>query len=71
MASLLDWDLVSQVFPTVRWLVHHRRAKVVDIVHPGLKTVFTLPPKFDFPYVFCSLSLDISMLHRLVSDYQN
>ncbi|KAJ6513412.1 nitrogen permease regulator of amino acid transport activity 3-domain-containing protein [Mycena sanguinolenta] len=49
MASLLDWDLESQVFPTVRWLVHHRRAKVVDIVHLGLKTVFTLPPKFHAP----------------------
>ncbi|KAJ6544783.1 nitrogen permease regulator of amino acid transport activity 3-domain-containing protein [Mycena vulgaris] len=49
MASLLDWDLETQVFPTVRWLVHHRRAKVVDIVHPGLKTVFTLPAKFDSP----------------------
>jgi len=49
MASLLDWDLETQVFPTVRWLVHHRRAKVVDILHPGLKTVFTLPPKFDTP----------------------
>ncbi|KAF7375032.1 hypothetical protein MSAN_00389300 [Mycena sanguinolenta] len=49
MASLLDWDLETQVFPTVRWLVHHRRAKVVDIVHVGLKTVFTLPPKFNAP----------------------
>lgn len=51
MASLLDWDLESQVLPTVRWLVQHRRAKVVDIVHAGLKTVFTLPAKFEFPYV--------------------
>jgi hypothetical protein len=49
MASLLDWDLETQVIPTVRWLVQHRRAKVVDIVHAGLKTVFTLPPKFDRP----------------------
>ncbi|KAH9928699.1 nitrogen permease regulator of amino acid transport activity 3-domain-containing protein [Fomitopsis serialis] len=49
MASLLDWDLESQVYPTVRWLVHHRRAKVVDIVHPGLRTVFTVPPKFNTP----------------------
>jgi nitrogen permease regulator 3-like protein len=47
MGSLLDWDLESQVFPTVRWLVLHRRAKVVDTVHQGLKTVFTLPPKFE------------------------
>ncbi|EEB99556.1 hypothetical protein MPER_00747, partial [Moniliophthora perniciosa FA553] len=47
--SLLDWDLESQVYPIVRWLVQHRRAKVVDIVHSGLKTVFTLPPKFDYP----------------------
>ncbi|KAI0067195.1 hypothetical protein BV25DRAFT_1819496 [Artomyces pyxidatus] len=49
MASLLDWDLESQVFPIVRWLVHHRRAKIVDIVHRGLKTVFTLPLKFEAP----------------------
>ena len=46
MASLLDWDLESEVFPTVRWLVHHRRAKLVDVVHSGLKTIFTLSPKF-------------------------
>ncbi|KII89860.1 hypothetical protein PLICRDRAFT_40032 [Plicaturopsis crispa FD-325 SS-3] len=49
MASALDWDLEAQVFPTVRWLVQHRRAKVVDRVHSGLKTVFVLPPKFDTP----------------------
>ncbi|KAG6819341.1 hypothetical protein H0H93_012786 [Arthromyces matolae] len=49
MASLLDWDLESQVMPTVRWLVQHRRAKIVDTVHAGLKTVFTLPSKFDRP----------------------
>lgn len=51
MAGLLDWELESQVLPTVRWLVQHRRAKIVDIVHAGLKTVFTLPPKFDQPSV--------------------
>ncbi|KAG5646132.1 hypothetical protein DXG03_004371 [Asterophora parasitica] len=49
MASLLDWDLESQVLPTVRWLVQHRRATVVDIVHVGLKTIFTLPAKFERP----------------------
>jgi len=46
MASLLDWDLAAQVYPIVRWLVHHRRAKLVDLVHPQLKTVFILAPKF-------------------------
>jgi hypothetical protein len=49
MASVLDWDLESQVFPTVQWLVHHRRAKIVDVVHAELKTVFSLPQKFDQP----------------------
>ncbi|KAF8962737.1 nitrogen permease regulator of amino acid transport activity 3-domain-containing protein [Flammula alnicola] len=49
MASLLDWDLESQVYPIVRWLVLHRRAKVVDVVHAGLKTVFALPPKLGAP----------------------
>jgi nitrogen permease regulator 3-like protein len=51
VASLLDWDLETQVYPIVRWLVHHRRAKVVDMVHRGLKTVFALPIKFDSSYV--------------------
>ncbi|TFY78601.1 hypothetical protein EWM64_g5411 [Hericium alpestre] len=49
MSSLLDWDLETQVFPIVRWLIHHRRAKIVDIVHRELKTVFTLPSKFEAP----------------------
>lgn len=49
MASLLDWDLDAQIYPTVRWLVHHRRAKVVDLVHAGLRTVFMLPPTFNIP----------------------
>ncbi|KAI0671421.1 nitrogen permease regulator of amino acid transport activity 3-domain-containing protein [Trametes maxima] len=49
MASLLDWDLKSQVYPAVRWLVLHRRAKIVDVVHSGLKTVFSVPQKFPAP----------------------
>lgn len=49
MANLLDWDLESQVYPIVRWLVLHRRAKIVDVVHSGLKTVFALPPTFGAP----------------------
>ena len=46
MASLLDWQLESQVYPAVRWLVLHRRAKIVDVVHQSLKTVFSVPQKF-------------------------
>ncbi|KAJ3516543.1 hypothetical protein NLJ89_g1047 [Agrocybe chaxingu] len=49
MANLLDWDLDTQVYPIVKWLILHRRAKVVDVVHAGLKTVFALPPKFNVP----------------------
>jgi nitrogen permease regulator 3-like protein len=62
VASLLDWDLETQVYPIVRWLVHHRRAKIVDMVHRGLKTVFSLPYKIETPYVLdlfimlCSLT---------------
>ena len=56
VASSLYWDLETQVYPIVRWLVHHRRAKVVDMVHRGLKTVFALPIKFDSSYVMISLS---------------
>ncbi|KAG6841480.1 hypothetical protein C0991_010668 [Blastosporella zonata] len=58
MASLLDWDLGSQVMPTVRWLVQHRRAKVVDTVHVGLKTVFTLPTKFERPLAELTAEFD-------------
>ncbi|CCL98792.1 uncharacterized protein FIBRA_00797 [Fibroporia radiculosa] len=58
MATLLDWDLESQVYPTVRWLVHHRRAKVVDFVHPGLKTVFSIPQKFSAPLSELSAEFD-------------
>ena len=60
MASLLDWDLEAQVYPIVRWLVHHQRAKIVDMVHRGLKTVFTLPIKFESPYVLLSEMRNIS-----------
>ncbi|KAI9061097.1 hypothetical protein FKP32DRAFT_1576785 [Trametes sanguinea] len=49
MASLLDWHLESQLYPAVRWLVLHRRAKIVDNVHPSLKTVFSMPQKFPQP----------------------
>lgn len=51
VASLLDWDLETQVYPIVRWLVHHRRGKVVDMVHRGLKTVFALPYRVEAPCV--------------------
>ncbi|KAH7912040.1 nitrogen permease regulator of amino acid transport activity 3-domain-containing protein [Hygrophoropsis aurantiaca] len=59
MASLLDWDLETQVYPTVRWLVHHRRAKIVDMVHSSLKTIFTLAPKFETP--LSKLSADFKL----------
>ncbi|KAF5326984.1 hypothetical protein D9619_004812 [Psilocybe cf. subviscida] len=49
MAQALEWDLENQVYPIVRWLILHRRAKIVDVVHPELKTVFALPPKFHEP----------------------
>ncbi|RPD68440.1 hypothetical protein L226DRAFT_548549 [Lentinus tigrinus ALCF2SS1-7] len=49
LANLLDWHLESQVYPAVRWLVLHRRAKIVDVVHGSLKTVFSVPQKFPTP----------------------
>ena len=48
-ASRLDWDLELQVYLIIRWLVHHRRGKVVDMVHRGLKTVFVLPYRIEAP----------------------
>ncbi|KAI0368797.1 hypothetical protein BV20DRAFT_1053766 [Pilatotrama ljubarskyi] len=58
MASLLDWHLESQVYPAVRWLVLHRRAKIVDVVHPSLKTVFSIPQQFPAP--LATLSAEFS-----------
>ncbi|KAI0767975.1 nitrogen permease regulator of amino acid transport activity 3-domain-containing protein [Irpex lacteus] len=49
LASLLDWDLECQVYPTVRWLVRHKRAKLVDVVHSGLRTIFALPQTLPAP----------------------
>ncbi|KAG6868671.1 hypothetical protein C0993_012174 [Termitomyces sp. T159_Od127] len=66
MASLLDWDLESQVMPIVRWLVQHRRAKIVDTVHVGLKTVFTLPSKFERPLAELSAEFDSQFNHPSV-----
>ncbi|KAK2463453.1 hypothetical protein APHAL10511_004539 [Amanita phalloides] len=59
IASLLDWDLETHIYPSVRWLVQRRWAKVVDVVHPGLKTIFALPPKFSQP------------LPLLMADFEN
>ncbi|KAG6917515.1 hypothetical protein DXG01_002262 [Tephrocybe rancida] len=66
MASLLDWDLNFQVMPTVRWLVQHRRAKIVDIVHGGLKSVFTLPTKFERPLAELTAEFDSHFDHPSV-----
>lgn len=52
LASLLDWDLEGQVYPTVRWLVRHKRAKLVDVVHSGLRTIFALPQVLPATYVY-------------------
>lgn len=49
MGKWLDWDLEEQVYPVVRWLVLHRKAKIVDRVHSRLKTIFALPAQFSEP----------------------
>ncbi|KAJ2926149.1 hypothetical protein H1R20_g10945, partial [Candolleomyces eurysporus] len=59
MGYLLEWDLEAQVYPVVRWLVLHRRAKVVDTINPGLKTIFALPSKL--PDSLSSLSAQFSL----------
>ena len=70
VANSLDWDLEQYVYPTVRWLVFHRRAKIVDTVHRGLKTMFALAPKLPKPYVFlyfqknCHTNALCSLLER-------
>ncbi|KAL4247623.1 Nitrogen permease regulator 3 [Abortiporus biennis] len=63
MADELDWDLESKIFPTVRWLVLHRRAKVVDTVHSGLKTVFMVSPKLPAPLAELSAEFSRTFKH--------
>ena len=67
MASLLDWHLETQVYPAVRWLVMHRRAKVVDIVHSSLKTVFSVPQKFPSKYVLPAAILIPCVTYSILS----
>ncbi|KAJ3533741.1 hypothetical protein NM688_g7240 [Phlebia brevispora] len=66
MASLLDWDLDTQVFPIIRWLVHHRRARIVDMVHPGLKTIFALPQKLPTPLTKLAAELSSTFSHPAI-----
>ncbi|KIP08241.1 hypothetical protein PHLGIDRAFT_104650 [Phlebiopsis gigantea 11061_1 CR5-6] len=63
VASLLDWNLENQVYPIVRWLVHHRRAKIVDVVHSSLKTAFTLPQKMPAPLSALSAEFSQAFTH--------
>ncbi|KAH9856642.1 nitrogen permease regulator of amino acid transport activity 3-domain-containing protein [Lenzites betulinus] len=63
MSSLLDLHLESQVYPAVRWLVQHRRVKIVDVVHLGLKTVFSVPQKFPAPLATLSEEFSRTFAH--------
>ena len=69
VAHSMDWDLERQVYPTVRWLVYHRRAKIVDTVHRGLRTVFVLSSKIDRPYVFIHVARLIINLFGLTPSF--
>ena len=73
MATLLDWDLHKEVFPTVRYLVQRRRAKVVDLVRSSLKNIFTLPPRIGRPYVICHCfhvnRADFTRMTELTADF--
>lgn len=51
IADSLGWDLEQKVFPIVRWLVYHKKATVVDMVHESLRTTLVLSDKFDHSYV--------------------
>lgn len=42
MATLLNWNLEEKIYPTVRYLVQRRRAKLVDTVRSSLKSIFAL-----------------------------
>lgn len=78
MAGLLNWELESQIYPVVRWLVQHRRAKIVDTVHAGLKTVFSLPPIFQPSLVTLTAEFEKQFTHpsipplpRILADISN
>ncbi|TFK28214.1 hypothetical protein FA15DRAFT_665708 [Coprinopsis marcescibilis] len=66
MSSELDWDLETQIYPVVRWLVQHRRAKVVDTVNPGLKTIFSLPTKLPTPLSDLSKQFSVQFSHPAI-----
>ncbi|KAF5367533.1 hypothetical protein D9758_003810 [Tetrapyrgos nigripes] len=66
VASLLDWDLETQIYPTARWLVLHRKAKIIDVIHDGLKTVFTLPPTFSQPISQLAADFERAFTHPAI-----
>lgn len=56
MAVLLNWNLEEKIYPTVRYLVQRRRAKLVDTVRSSLKSVFALTAQFNSPSVAQTLT---------------
>ncbi|KZS99072.1 hypothetical protein SISNIDRAFT_492355 [Sistotremastrum niveocremeum HHB9708] len=58
LGILLNWPMETHVYPIVRWLVKHRRAKLIDAVHPSLKTIFGLAPTFPAPLSDLSAAFD-------------
>lgn len=51
IATLLELDLNDEVYPMARLLVYHRKAKVIDVVNPDLKSIYAPPAQFDRPCV--------------------
>lgn len=45
LASLLSWDLMSDVYPMARHLVYYKQAKVSDV--PRIQNTYSVSPLFD------------------------
>lgn len=40
IAAYLGMDLVSEVYPLARYLIHIRKVKLIDVVRKSLRNVF-------------------------------
>ncbi|KAG8873172.1 hypothetical protein FRC20_008571 [Serendipita sp. 405] len=46
-ATLLDWDLETEVMRMARYMIYLKKAKVSDVVHPKLLNIYVLPTRME------------------------
>jgi hypothetical protein len=49
IAELSELNLKLDVYPMTRLLLYNRKARIVDVIPPGMKVMYTAAPAFKRP----------------------